>query len=295
MKITNVLFKDSRYREDIQKILDSQDIQFTERAKQVKDANRDKKILREICKVDINAFQRQELISYTKFIELSPKCSSLLFKDVMPLDKMYNASNPNTTIILFNALKFQCISKYEQLVKVSKEDIMYMLKLYCCKLLEYINNSITYNNPDGTIAYSPYTNKKLNEMCKNVYESIFEKKNFSICTYDGTVINMDLYLLGSKDNKLSANNCGGRERFSKEQMKDYISSFVESEKKKPSIEELTDFVSMSIFDEHMNDVDCSFMKYLPSVNVIRYNVKKYGLESDIRLEKRGRKPKINQE
>ena len=298
MKVTEPIFKRELYKECISKILKSQDSLFCERAKQIANAKNDSTELKNICKIDVNKLQRQEMIGSTKLFDFQMKCNGLLFKNVFPIDDFncgknrLNASNPSTNDTIFNALKYQCICIYDQLTSETEENILYILKLFCCKLLQYVNNSITYNEK-GKISYIPYTTEKIENSCKNVYKSVFVNKNFTICTYAGEYISMDSCLNCNKDNKLNAVNGCKTERFSESQIKKYIEMFVKTNGKNPTIDELTLFVCEDIMDEHQYDENLSFIKYLPSRNVIWYYIKKFNLAGKLNVCTRNRKKNAN--
>lgn len=300
MKVTELIFRRDDFKKSICMNLKSQDAAFVERFKQINSANNDAEEIKKICKIDVNRLQRQEIIECTKLFNFCMKCGKVFFKDIFPFDSSkynknrLNASNPATNVTVFNALKYQCICIYNQLQNDSKEDVLYVLKLICCKFLEHINNSITYNE-NGKFTYEPFTTKKIESTCNAVYESIFSNRNFTVRTYAGDNISMDFCLNRNKDSKLNSNNRFKAERFSNQQMSDYIDNYIKKIGKNPTIDELTLFVCEEIMDEHQHDDNVSYIKYLPSRNVIWYYINKFNLAGklDVRTRSRKKNAKVN--
>lgn len=303
MKVTELIFRREDFKKCICMNLKSQDAAFVERFKQIKSADNDAESIKKICKIDVNKMQRQEIIECTKLFDFCPKCGKVFFKDIFPFDSSkcnknslnasnpatrLNASNPATNVTVFNALKYQCICIYNQLQNESEEDVLYILKLICCKLLEHINNGITYNE-NGKFAYEPFTTKKIENTCNAVYGSIFSNRNFTVRTYAGDNISMDFCLNRNKDSKLNSNNRFKAERFSNQQMSNYIDNYIKKIGKNPTIDELTLFVCEEIMDEHQHDENLSYIKYLPSRNVIWYYINKFNLAGKLDVRMRSRK------
>ena len=69
--------------------------------------------------------------------------------------------------------------------------------------------------------------------------------------------------------------------------------FVKTNGKNPTIDELTLFVCEDIMDEHQHDENLSFIKYLPSRNVIWYYIKKFNLAGKLNVCTRNRKKNAN--
>ena len=288
--VSHIVFNSDNFSHDIEQLLLMQDKLYNEHYKKINDNINDSKKLSEICKVDVNSSIRKELKKYMKNLELKKRFNGINFKEIFPTDKLLNGSNPSTEKALYNAMKFQCICYLDEFLKVDKDKRIYMLKLFCIKLQEYINNSMTYNyevNENKKIEYNPFYLSRINQLASLAQQRIFEENTLYVCFYEkNELINMDIHSVGEKDKRL---NVLSKERLTSDELENYIQKFITVNNTNPTINELSSFISAEICMDHKNDNDASYSKYLPSDSVIRYYIKKYDLYSKIKVLNRGPK------
>ena len=291
MKITNSVFKNPKFQQVINTLITKQDELFNIRHdKLTKVDNSNVEKIQEICRTDINKNIRDELDGYLHLLDLKTKCNGIKFNEVFYIpesnkNERLNCSNPSTDVIMFNSIKFQTICYYKELVGMSKQEVIPLMCIMFAKLMNKINNGMTYNS-NGNITYTPYTSNRIITICNQVYKTVFEIRDFTVLRSSlGIEENLETYINSLEDNKLIYNGCLKVSRFKKEEMEKYINECTKSYNRVPKYEELTEFIITDIITK-CDKIDASIFKNLPNDNVIRYYVKKYGLEDRMFFKKR---------